>query len=247
MAFDLRRRLAAEFLGTALLVIFGAGSVVAALSADGGEIGYSALGFISLSFGIVVAAVIYGFGTVSGAHINPAVTVTLAFTRRFPWSEVPHYVAAQLAGAAGGALLIVAMFGPSAAELGGIGSTTLAAGVSPVAGIVAEAVGTFLLMFTVMAVAVNPGAPKGWAGFMIGLSVAGAILVVGPLTGSALNPARTFGPYVISAAFGASPPWAQLAVYTVGPLIGAVSAALIYGVVALPRESSDTAVDAVSD
>ena len=178
MSYLLGRRLGAEFVGTGLLVLFGAGSVVAALTVGGGELDYAGLGFIALAFGLVVAAVIYGFGGVSGAHINPAVTVTLAVTGRFPWPEVAPYLLAQLAGAAGGGLLVVAAFGTGATDLGGAGSTVLGAGVSTVSGIAAEAFGTFILMFTIMAVAVDPRAPKGWAGLMIGLSVALAIMVV---------------------------------------------------------------------
>ena len=235
MDFALGRRLAAEFVGTALLVLFGAGAVVAALTVGSGKLDYAALGFIGLSFGIVIAAVIYGFGAVSGAHINPGVTFSLAVTRRFPWAEVVPYVAAQLAGAAGGGLLIVAAFGTGAADLGGAGSTVLGGGVSYGSGIVAEALGTFLLMFTIMAVAVDPRAAKGWAGLMIGLAVAGAVMVVGPLTGASLNPARTFGPYLASTLFGEGPPWEQFPLYVVGPLLGAVAAALVYDLVARPR------------
>lgn len=245
MEFDLWRRVLAEFIGTALLVIFGPGSVVAALLAQGGEIDYPTLGFISVSFGIVVAAVIYGFGAVSGAHINPAVTIALAAIKRFSWNEVVPYVLAQLAGAVGGALVVVAMFGTRAAELGGIGSTTLATGVGIPVGILAEAVATFMLMFTIMAVAVNPRAPAGWAGLMIGLTVLGAILVVGPLTGGSFNPARTFGPYLASGLLGAGPPWSELVVYVIGPVIGAVAAAITYVVVALPKGSVTTEAHAV--
>lgn len=244
MEFDLWRRLAAEFLGTALLVIFGPGSVVAALVAQNGEIDYSTLGFISLSFGIVVAAVIYGFGAVSGAHINPAVTVALAVIKRFSWGDVVPYVLAQLAGAVAGGLVVIAMFGSRAAELG-LGATTLGDGVAIPAGILAEVVGTFLLVFTIMAVAVNPRAPAGWAGLMIGLAVVGAILVVGPLTGGSFNPARTFGPYLVSALAGATPPWSQLAVYIIGPLVGAVAAAVSYVVLALPKVPATADSDAV--
>ncbi len=236
MEFALGRRLAAEFIGTALLILFGPGSVVAALTVGGGTLDYAALGFIGLSFGIVIAAVIYGFGAVSGAHINPAVTFALAVTRRFPWVEVGPYVLAQLTGAAAGGLLIIAAFGTGAADLGGAGSTVLGADVSYASGIVAEALGTFLLMFTIMAVAVDPRAAKGWAGLMIGLAVAGAIMVVGPLTGASLNPARTFGPYLASALFGDGPPWEQFPLYIVGPLLGAAAAALVYDLVARPRQ-----------
>ena len=236
MSIPLGRRLAAEFVGTALLVFFGPGSVVAALKLGGGELDYAGLGFIALAFGIVVAAVIYGFGAVSGAHINPAVSFTLAVTGRFPWVEFAPYVLAQLVGAAAGGLLIVAAFSQGAVELGGLGSTVLGDDVSYASGVVAEAVGTFILVFTIMGVAVDPRAPKGWAGLIIGLAVACAIMVVGPLTGASLNPARTFGPYLATAAFGGKPPWEEFSLYWVGPFIGGVAAALVYDLVAQPRQ-----------
>lgn len=113
MTGSLARRCGAELVGTALLIIFGPGSVVAALSlGHGGDLDYAGLGTIGLSFGLVVALVIYAFGTTSGAHINPAVTVALAATSRFPWRDVGAYVVAQLVGALAGGLLVVGAFGP---------------------------------------------------------------------------------------------------------------------------------------
>ena len=100
MNADLGRRLLAEFVGTALLVIFGAGALVAALEMGQGELDYAGLGIVAISFALVIAVVIYMFGTTSGAHINPAVTFSLAVVRRFPWVEVIPYVVAQLAGRA---------------------------------------------------------------------------------------------------------------------------------------------------
>lgn len=237
MESDLGRRLIAEFIGTALLVLFGAGAVVAALTVGDGALDYAGVGFIGLSFGIVIASVIYGFGAVSGAHINPAVTIALAVTGRFRWAEAGPYVLAQLVGAAAGGLAIVAAFGTGAADLGGAGSTVLGPDVGYVSGIVGEALATFLLMFTIMAVAVDPRATPGWAGLIIGLSVACAIVVFAPLTGASLNPARTFGPYLTSALFGAGPPWEQFPLYCVGPLLGAIAAALTYDLVARPRRA----------
>ncbi|MGZ4437979.1 MAG: MIP/aquaporin family protein [Nocardioidaceae bacterium] len=238
----LLRRVLAEAVGTALLVLVGTGSVVAALRTGNGRLDYAGLGFVSLAFGIVVAVVVYGFGPVSGAHINPAVTVGLALTRRFPWAEVIPYVVAQLVGATVGSLLVVAMFGTGAVDLG-LGATTLGDGVSYGHGLVAEALGTFVLLFAVMALAVDSRAPLGWAGLMIGLAVAAAILLIGPLTGGSLNPARTLGPYLVTALFGGSVPWSQLALYWVGPLVGGSAAVLVYDVTAQVRVAEKAAAE----
>ena len=229
-------RLLAETVGTAMLVLVGAGSVVATLTVDG-QVGYAGLGFISLAFAIVVAVVIYGFGPVSGAHINPAVTLSLAVTRRFPWAEVIPYILAQVVGAIVGALLIVAAFGTDSVDLG-LGATTLADGVPYWQGIVAEALGTFVLLYAVMALAVDSRAPLGWAGLMIGLAVAAAILLIAPITGGSLNPARTFGPYLAVSMFGGDIPWSDLWVYLIGPVIGGIAAVLLYDFVAQTQAAS---------
>lgn len=235
MEYSLPQRLVAELVGTAILVTFGAGSVVAALTLGGGELSYAGLGFIALAFAVAIAVAVAGFGSVSGAHINPAVTFALAVTRRFAWVEVVPYMVAQLVGGAVAALLIVAAFGTGAADLGGVGGTSLGDGVAYGSGIVAEAIGTFILVFAVMALAVDSRAPQGWAPFMIGLAVACAILVIGPLTGGSLNPARTFGPYLAATLFGGDVAWSQFALYWIGPLAGGVIAAVVYDLVVKPR------------
>lgn len=234
MSASLLRRLFAEFVGTGLLVLFGAGSVVAALTLNGGRLDYAGLGIIALAFGLVVALAIYAVGTTSGAHINPAVTVALAASRRFRWAEVAPYVVAQLLGAFVGALLIVAYAGTRATDFGSVGLTSLGTGVNGLQGIVAEALGTFLLVFTIMAVAVDERAPAGWAGFLIGLAVATEIMLIGPFTGGSVNPARSFGPYLVNQLFGGSTPWSEFYVYIVGPLVGGVAGALCYDVLVRP-------------
>lgn len=239
------RRLAAEAVGTALLVLFGVGSVVAALTVGDGSLDYAGLGFVSLAFALVVALVIYGFGPVSGAHINPAVTLALALTGRFPWREVLPYVLAQLLGAVLGALLLVVVYGTGAVDLG-LGMTSVAEGVSLPQAVAVEVLGTFLLMFTIMAVAVDSRAPLGWAGFLIGLSVACAILLVGPQTGGSLNPARTLGPDVMAGLLGGEVAWSELVVYWVGPVLGAVVAAFVYDVVAQTRAAEQAEDEAFS-
>jgi glycerol uptake facilitator protein len=240
MEATLERRLAAEAVGTALLVLFGAGSVVAALRLGGGELDYAGLGMVSIAFALTVAIAIYAFGTTSGAHINPAVTVSLAATGRFPWGEVPAYVGAQLLGGAVGAALIVAAFGGEAVDFG-TGGTTLADDITYTQGIVTEALATFLLVTAIMALAVDRRAPAGWAGFMIGLSVAAAILASGPLTGGSLNPARTFGPMLVTGIGGGDASWGDLPAYIVGPVLGGLLAAFTYDFIARPRALEEAA------
>lgn len=242
MQIGLLRRTIAEAVGTALLVLLGTGSVVAALTMGRGRLDYAGLGFVSLAFAIVVAVVIYGFGPVSGAHINPAVTVALAMTRRFPGVEVVPYLVAQFVGACVGSLLVVATYGRDAVDLG-LGATTLGDDVPYEQGLAAEAVGTFILMFAVMALAVDSRAPLGWAGLMIGLAVAAAILLIAPQTGGSLNPARTFGPYLTSTIFGGGVQWKQFALYCVGPLVGATAAAFGYDYIAQPRVAETAAAE----
>jgi glycerol uptake facilitator protein len=235
---DLSRRLVAELVGTALLVTFGAGAVVAALEVGSGKLDYAGLGMIALSFALVIAAVIYMFGTTSGAHINPAVTVSLAVVRRFPWVEVVPYVLAQLAGAIVGAVLINVIFGSHASDLNASGGTIVGAGFTKAQAAVAEGLGTFLLVATIMALAVDRRAPVGIGGLVIGLAVACEILVIGPISGGSVNPARTFGPYLATEIFGGSTPWSQLWIYVVGPLVGGVLAALAYDLIAQPERTA---------
>jgi glycerol uptake facilitator len=236
MGMTLVRRLLAEFVGTGLLVLFGCGAVVAALTVDGGRLTYAGLGIISLSFGFAVALAVYAVGTTSGAHINPAVTIGLAVARRFGWAEVVPYIVAQLLGAFAGALLIVAYVGTRATTIAGVGLTSLGSGVSGLQGAVAEGLGTFLLVVTVMAVAVDSRAPVGWAGFLIGLAVAAEIMVIGAYTGGSVNPARSFGPYLVNQIFGGSTPWSEFWVYIAGPVIGGALGAIGYELLARPTQ-----------
>lgn len=234
MTGQLSRRLLAEAIGTALLIIFGAGSFVAALLVGKGQVTYPGIGIIGLSFAIIVAAVIYVFGPVSGAHINPAVTIALATVSRFPWREVIPYIAAQLAGALVGGLLVVGVFGSKALTANVSGGTVVQHGYSFTQAGVAEGLGTALLLFAIMALAVDQRAPAGWAGLIVGLVVAGEIMVIGPVSNGSINPARTFGPYSATSIAGGSAPWHEFWLYCVGPVVGAVVAAISYEFVARP-------------
>jgi glycerol uptake facilitator protein len=235
---DLGRRLLAELVGTAMLVVFGAGAVVAALEVGHGKLDYAGLGIIGFSFALVIAAVIYMFGTTSGAHINPAVTLSLAVVRRFPWVEVIPYFVAQLVGALVGAVLVNAIFGSHASDLNVSGGTIVGAGFTKAQAAVAEGLGTFLLVATIMALAVDRRAPAGFAGLVIGLAVACEIMVIGPISGGSVNPARTFGPYLATEIFGGSTPWSEFWVYWAGPLVGGALAALSYDLIAQPERAA---------
>lgn len=241
MTAGLARRLLGEAIGTALLVLFGAGAVVAALELDAGKLDYAALGAVALAFALVIAVVIFAFGTTTGAHINPAVTIALAARRRFPARETVPYIGAQLVGAFVGALLILALFGAHAADLG-TGGTSLAPGATTLRGTVVEALGTFLLVTAVFALAVDRRAPAGWAAPGIGLAVACAILVIAPVTGGSLNPARTFGPLLVTALWDGPTHWSNLPAYVIGPVLGGLLAAFAYDAVARPGAAEAGAV-----
>lgn len=238
---DLLRRLAAEALGTLLLVVFGAGAFVAALGVGHGSLDYAAIGIIALSFAIVVAGVIYIFGPISGAHINPAVTIALAAARRFRAAEVIPYILAQLIGALAGGLLVIGIFGHRALHANVAGGTVVQPGYSYAQAFGAEALGTALLLLAIMALAVDSRAPAGWAGLIIGLVVAGEIMVIGPISDGSVNPARTFGPYAATSILGGHAPWHQYWLYWAGPVAGALAAVLAYQFIARPRPAGAAA------
>ena len=238
---SLASRSIAEAVGTALLVYFGAGAAAITLMIANGtkpatpfNIGIGQLGglgdwfAIGISFGIVIIAVIYALGRVSGAHINPAVTIALFATRRFPAGDAAAYIIAQCTGAGIGSLLFFLTVGMDAVTIGGLGATAPFPGIGYGQAILVEAIATFVLMLVIMGVAVDERAPPGFAGLIIGLTVAGMITMAGNISGASLNPARTFGPYVMDFLLGGSNLWAFFPIYIIGPVIGALSAAFFY-------------------
>jgi glycerol uptake facilitator protein len=252
----LARRLTAEFVGTLIFVAVGTGAAtvlslgplkrLARLSdllgaaPQQNRIFSELLGStladtlgVALAFATALAVLIYALGGVSGAHFNPAVTVALAVARRFKWSEVPLYVVVQCAGAIGGAFIVAGIYGQDGASLGGedllFGATVVASGVSQWQAILAEAFIAFILVTAIMAIAVDPRAPKGWSGLIIGLALAAGILVTAQATGGSANFARSLGPFVASLVYDVGDiPWGDLVVYAAGPIIGAAAAALVY-------------------
>jgi len=238
---SLAKRCVAEMAGTALLVYFGAGAAAITLMiAQGTEpatpfnIGIGQLGglgdwfAIGMVFAIVIAAVIYSMGKISGAHINPAVTIALFASKRFPAGETGAYVIVQMIGAAIGSLLFAATVGMEAVTVGGLGATVPFPGIGYGQAILAETIGTFVLMLVIMGIAVDSRAPQGFAGLVIGLTVAGMITTLGNVTGASLNTARTFGPYLIDTVLGRPAPWEFFPIYIIGPIVGAVAAVFFY-------------------
>jgi|Deesub1362B_J571_1020462.scaffolds.fasta_scaffold00232_42 glycerol uptake facilitator protein len=222
--YSLGQRFIAEVIGTYLLVFLGAGSVITFASTLGFESPSASLVGIGFAFAIAVAMAIYTLGHISGCHINPAVTIGLAVIKRFPTKEVVPYVVAQLIGAVLASGTHLAIYGYETAQRVHFGLTepgTIIAG-NPGIATINEIVMTFILMWAVMGIAVSGRAPPGWAGWGIGLTVGALIWWGGPISGSSMNPARTFGPAVFSGV------WATNWVYWVGPIVGAIIAALIY-------------------
>ncbi len=231
------QKLMAEVFGTGFLVFIGVGSVPATLLlAHGGNHPFTMadLGAISFAFAMVVIAMVYSLGHISGCHINPAVTISLAVTGKFPWKDVGPYITAQVIGAILGSLAILATLGTQAKDLGlGVAAfnpDTVGYGRA----IFAEAIGTGILVFTVFGV-IDKRAPAGWAGLVIGFVVFAAIIVVGPVTGASINPARTFGPMLILQAVGGAVKWSQIWAYLIGEFGGGVLAALAYVTMARTR------------
>ena len=235
----LAQQLAAEVIGTAFLVFIGVGSVPATLIVNGSApFTMADLGVISLAFGTVVVATVYALGHISGNHINPAVTLGLAVTGKFPWRQVPAYIGAQLVGAIIGAVAILGVLGSRASDLG-LGVASYSAPVGAWQAFTAEFVGTFILVFTIFGV-IHRKASAGFAGVAIGLVVFAAIIPVAPATGASINPARTFGPMLVQQFAGGTVKWTQLPVYWAAELLAGVLAALAYTVI------SRTAADATT-
>jgi glycerol uptake facilitator protein len=134
-----------------------------------------------------------------------------------------------------GGLLVVGAFGTASVDVSNVGAVAFGPGVGYLRAVLVELVGTYLLMLAIMALAVDKRAAAGWAGLMIGLSVTCVVVVFGPLTGAAINPARAFGPFAASALVGGSVPWSQLPAYVLGSLLGALLAAVSYDLLARPR------------
>jgi MIP family channel proteins len=213
---DLIRRAVAEGIGVFALVFAGCGAIVAEAEHPGtlGTVG------IALVFGLVIMAMIYATGHLSGAHLNPAVTVAFVVTRHFPRAEALAYLVAQLAGALAAAGLLAAIW-PS--EPAALGATLPTVGVG--SALAYEAVLTAFLMFVILAVATDTRAVGPAAAIAIGGTVGLDALFGGPITGASMNPARSIGPALVSGELH------DLWIYIAAPLAGAIVGAVAYQLV----------------
>ena len=241
---SLGQKCIAEFLGTAFLIYIGCGTLTATAAFLHGRplFAISDLFAASLAFGLALAIMVYAIGHISNCHINPAVTIGLACVRRISWEEAGAYIIAQLVGAFVGALLVAVTFGAASAGPLGYGASDYnPAFVNYFGAIVVEAITTFFLVFVVMATAIDKRAPKGWAGFAIGLTLAMGMLVAGSVTGGNLNPARAFGPTIVQMIFGNNYPFGHMFVYFIGPIIGGILGAFAYQYLARPHAEEEPA------
>ncbi|WP_295618790.1 MIP/aquaporin family protein [uncultured Methanobrevibacter sp.] len=235
---NIGKKFIAELLGTFFLVFFGTGAAVVTLlisdSVTPGAAGIGLLGglgdwiAIALAFGLTVMACIYLFGKISGAHLNPAVTIGLLVSKNISLIDSVYYIVAQVIGACLGSFLLWYILGSAAVTVGGLGATAPGMGVGYMQAMVAECIGTFFLVLVVMGVAVDKKAEPGFAGISIGMTVATVIVVLGAFTGASINPARTFGPYLMDMLLGGQNLWGFFPIYLVGPIVGGILAALVY-------------------
>ncbi|HLD60341.1 MAG TPA: aquaporin [Candidatus Bilamarchaeaceae archaeon] len=209
----------AEFISTFALIFIGAGAILA---------GSNVLG-VGVAHGLVLMAMIYATAHISGAHVNPAVTIAMMATKNIDIARGSFYIMFQLLGAVFAAFMLSIIFTNAPASLD-LGATKLAEGVDFFQGTLLEAILTFFLVFTIFGVAVDKKAPQGMYGLAIGIVLTFDIIVGGALTGASMNPARSFGPAAVSGF------WTDHLVYWVGPVFGALVAALVYSNVLMEKK-----------
>jgi len=215
--------MAAECLAAFALVFAGCGAIVTDAT-HGGALGATGIAAV---FGLIIMVMIYATGHLSGAHINPAVTVAFTLTRHFPLRDAVGYIAAQVAGASAGAFVLLAAWSAKPAALG---ATLPSVGTGTA--LLYEVVLTAVLMFVIVAVATDTRAVGAAAAIAIGGTVALDALFGGALTGASMNPARSFGPAL------AAGEWQDFWVYVVGPVVGAVLGAAAYQSIRVPEAAT---------
>ena len=223
---SLSRRAFAEALGTFALVFFGAGAVASKYYP---EATFGIFG-VAVAHGLVLAVMVTALMGISGGHLNPAVTIGLVVTRRTRPVDGAVYIVAQLVGAVLAALMLKEVYPTGVIRPISLGTPTLAATIQLPQAILMEAIMAFFLVSAVFGTCINPDAPR-IGGFGIGLTLLFCVLVGGPLTGAAVNPARAFGPALVSGQ------WVAHIAYWVGPILGGIVAALVWEHFLLPPEA----------
>ena len=224
----------AEAIGTYALVFFGPLSIIISVAQFGEADTSIAILFISLAHGGIIGIMVYAFGHVSGCHINPAVTIPLMVTKKIPVSEGIGYIASQLAGAVAASATLLAIL----PELGAAVKFGTQTGPSDIinnsagSGFAVEAIMTFFLVTVIFMTVLHKKAPAGWYGFAIGGIAFLIHLVAIPLTGASVNPARTFGPAVISGF------WEFHWLYWAAPIVGGIIAALLMNYIYVKKEEA---------
>lgn len=221
---DSLRHFVAELIGTFALVFIGGGSIIAAAYTQM----QAGLVAVALAHGIILAVMVSATMRISG-HFNPAVTVGFLAARRIEAMMAGVYIAAQLIGAIAAAYALKGLLPSAVTAATRLGGQSISLDITAGQAIGLEAIATFFLTFVIFGTAVDPKAPR-IGGLAIGFTIAADILAIGPFTGASMNPARSFGPAVASGIFEAQ------AVYWIGPLIGAVAAALLYDTLFIRRE-----------
>ncbi len=226
---DALKKYVAEFLGTFTLVFVAAGAVCTDyyLKKNGSQ-GLGILG-ISLASGLATTSMIYAISYVSGAHINPAVTIACWVTKRMDPDIAVKYILSQITGAALAGFALKILF-PEAFYTVYLGTSTLGSGVSIIQGIIMESIISFLLVLTIFGTTFDKRAYGGFSGLAIGLVVLFGVLIGGPISGGVMNPARALGPAIASGQF------THHYVWWIGPVLGGIVAALLYDFVFSEKE-----------
>lgn len=222
------KKYVAECIGTCVLVVLGCGTAMLVGCDAASGSGYL---LTALAFGLTIVGMAYCVGNISGCHINPAVSLGVLMSGGMTVSEFIRYVAAQCIGALVGSGILALIFniGNVTDETGGFGSNGLAGvGGSPIAGLLVEIILTFIFVLTILGVTSKKAGHGSFGGLIIGLTLTLVHILGIGLTGTSVNPARSFGPAVVAAISGNTAPIAALWVFIVGPLVGAALAAVVY-------------------
>ncbi|CAH9096016.1 unnamed protein product [Cuscuta epithymum] len=212
---EIIQKVIAETIGTYFLIFIGCGSVAV-------DKIYGSLTFpgVSVAWGMVIMVMVYSVGHISGAHFNPAVTITFALFRQFPWKQVPMYILAQLVGSILASGTLYVLLGVKSEAFFG----TLPAG-SDIQSFIIEFIMSFLLMFVISGVATDNRAIGELAGIAIGMTILISVLVAGPISGASMNPARSLGPAIVMHKYK------SIWVYIVGPIMGTTAGGFTYNLI----------------